>query len=72
MHFRMQILGQSEPFDLTANECEARAIDRLANYETLSVEEKLNALSDARDLLLLADAKRWRESAGLRSLGHGG
>jgi hypothetical protein len=55
-------LGQSEPFDLTANQCEERAINCLANYEMLSVEEKLSALQDVRDLLRLADAKRWRPS----------
>lgn len=65
-------MGQSEPFDLTASECEARAIDRLANYETLSVEEKLDALKDVRDLLQIADTKRWQESEGFRSLGRGG
>jgi hypothetical protein len=54
-------LGQSEPSDLTANECEERAIDRLANYEMLSVEEKLDALKDAREFLRMANVKRWRE-----------
>ena len=54
-------MGQSESFDLTANECEERAIDRLANYEMLSVEEKLDALKDARELLRIANVKRWRE-----------
>jgi hypothetical protein len=55
-------LGQSAPCELSANECEARAVDRLANYETLTVEEKLDALKDVRDLLLIADTKRWGES----------
>lgn len=59
--FGGHILGQSEPFDLTANECEERAINRLANYEMLSVEEKLDALKDTRELLRIANAKRWRE-----------
>jgi hypothetical protein len=63
--FRRHILGQSEPFDLTANECEERAINRLANYEMLSVEEKLDALKDARELLCMANARRWRESEGV-------
>jgi len=58
-------LGQSEPFSLTANECEERAIDRLADYEMLSVEEKLDALKDARELLCMANAKRWREIEGV-------
>jgi hypothetical protein len=57
---------------LTATECEARAIDRLAKYEALSVEEKLNALKDVRELLRLADTKRWQEGQGFRSLRHGG
>jgi hypothetical protein len=65
-------LGQSEPLDLTASECEARAIDRLAKYETLSVEEKLNALKDVRELLQIADTKRWQEEGAFRSIGHGG
>jgi hypothetical protein len=56
------VLGQSEPFDLTANECEERAINCLANYEMLSVAEKLDALRDARELLCMANAKRRRES----------
>jgi hypothetical protein len=59
--FRGHILGQSEPFDLTASECEERAINRLANYEMLSVEEKLDALKDARELLRMANVKHWRE-----------
>jgi hypothetical protein len=54
-------LGQSEPFDLTANECEERAVNRLANYEMLSVEEKLDALEDVRELLRMASLKRRRE-----------
>lgn len=54
-------LEQTEPSDLTANECEQRAINRLTNYEMLSVEEKLNALRDVRDLLRIADKKRWQE-----------
>jgi hypothetical protein len=61
VYFWRHILGQSEPFDLTANECEERAINRLANYEMLSVEEKLDALKDARELLRIANLKRWRE-----------
>jgi hypothetical protein len=62
-------LGQAEPHDLSAIECERRAIDGLADYETLSVEEKLKVLQEARDLLRFAHSKRWPES---ESFGGGG
>jgi hypothetical protein len=55
-------LGQAEPLDVSAIECEQRAIDCLADYETLSVEEKLKVLQEARDLLRIAHTKRWPES----------
>ena len=34
----------------------------LADYETLSVEEKLKVLQEARHLLRIAHTKRWPES----------
>ena len=59
-------MGQSESYDLTANECEERAISRLANYERLSVDEKLRALEEARDLLRIAHRIGWPETTELQ------
>jgi len=59
-------LGQSEPYELSANECEERAVSRLANYERLSVEEKLRVLEDVRALLRIAHRVGGPETTGLR------
>jgi hypothetical protein len=69
MLFRRHILWQAEPLDLSAIECEQRAIDCLSDYETLSVEEKLKVLQETRELLRIAHSKRWREE---RELAGGG